>query len=156
MGFGVGDFDRFWSVASKLVPAPQSSAGPVALERTASNMSQASTTPSTFSTSDGRQADPFSMRSVPLRLHLADTNAPAMQDVVAPLTSQGESEPTFLRGRPLCADMIHLKKVHRRPFTKFCPLNCLSCFPPDLPIRLLPLFPQTLSRKPFFTAFLFL
>lgn len=85
----IGDFDRYWSVASKLMPQPSGSTSSP-LERTSSNISQSSATPSGFTSSDASR-DPSGMKSVPMRFHLADAQAPALQDVVAPLSSDGES-----------------------------------------------------------------
>lgn len=74
------NFDKFWAVASKLVPmaAPPGS------------MSSPSTAgaPSTLST-DGRLPDANAVRSVPLRLYLPD--GPVLQDVVPPSSSSGAS-----------------------------------------------------------------
>ncbi|GAA5913471.1 hypothetical protein JCM8208_005189 [Rhodotorula glutinis] len=76
------DFDKFWNVASKLVPLP-------ALSATSSSASR-SPTPSSFATSssDGRAPDGNAVRSVPLRVYLPE-GAPVMQDVVQPVQQDG-------------------------------------------------------------------
>ncbi|GAA5842213.1 hypothetical protein JCM9279_002820 [Rhodotorula babjevae] len=76
------DFDKFWNVASKLVPLP-------ALP-TFSTSASRSPTPSSFATSssDGRPPDGNAVRSVPLRVYLPE-GAPVVQDVVQPVQQDG-------------------------------------------------------------------
>lgn len=78
------DFDKFWNVASKLVPLP---APP-----TSSSSASRSPTPSSFATSssDGRAPDGNAVRSVPLRVYLPE-GAPVVQDVVQPVQQDGAS-----------------------------------------------------------------
>ncbi|KPV73475.1 uncharacterized protein RHOBADRAFT_54695 [Rhodotorula graminis WP1] len=78
------DFDKYWNVASKLVPLP-------ALPSTSTSTSASrSPTPSSFTTSssDGRAPDGNAVRTVPLRVYLPEA-APVVQDVVQPVQQDG-------------------------------------------------------------------
>ncbi|GAA5859305.1 hypothetical protein JCM1840_004554 [Sporobolomyces johnsonii] len=75
------NFDKYWTVASKLVPLPSLS-GPSSSSPSATR----SPTPSSggSSSAEGRLPDANSVRSVPIRVYLPE-GAPAMQSVVAPM-----------------------------------------------------------------------
>jgi autophagy-related protein 5 len=73
---GTDNFEKYWSVASKLIPPP---APPGQMSPTTP-----AGAPSTLAT-DGRLPDANAVRSVPLRLYLPE-GAPVMQDVVPPMT----------------------------------------------------------------------
>lgn len=75
------DFEKFWTVASKLVPLPSTQ-----------SPSSRAPTPSSGSSSDNRVPTANEMRSVPMRIYLPE-GAPVLQDVVPP-TQDGQ--PTTL------------------------------------------------------------
>jgi autophagy-related protein 5 len=82
------EFDRFWSVASKLVPGP-----PGTGSSQAGSSPPSSNVAGTSSLTDGRLPDVNSVRSIPMRLYLPE-GVPVLQDLVPPLTSEG----TFYAG----------------------------------------------------------
>ncbi|KAI5477560.1 autophagy-related protein 5 [Pseudohyphozyma bogoriensis] len=74
------DYEKFWAVASKLVPLPSASL-------TASPSNTRSPTPNSGGSSmpsDGRLPEANAMRSVPMRVYLPE-GAPVQQGVVAPV-----------------------------------------------------------------------
>ncbi|CEQ42391.1 SPOSA6832_04196, partial [Sporobolomyces salmonicolor] len=75
------NFDKYWTVASKLVPLPSLS-GPSSSSPSATR----SATPSSggSGSAEGRLPDANSVRSVPIRVYLPE-GAPAMQSIVAPM-----------------------------------------------------------------------
>lgn len=73
------DFEKYWSVASKLVPLPSLSS-----PATTRSVTPSSTSSGTGAPSDGRLPDANLVRSVPMRVYLPE-GAPVMQDVVVPL-----------------------------------------------------------------------
>ncbi|GJN92304.1 hypothetical protein Rhopal_005334-T1 [Rhodotorula paludigena] len=78
-GIVQNDFDKYWTVASKLIPLP------APLSHSSSPTSTRSPTPSSV---DGRLPDANNVRSVPLRVYLPE-GAPVVQDVVSPLQLDG-------------------------------------------------------------------
>jgi autophagy-related protein 5 len=84
------DYERFWSVAAKLIPAPASSAPSSALSSPPMSREPSSSqgTPSTIT--DARLPEANAMRSVPLRIYLP-SHLPVLQDVVAPLKADGSA-----------------------------------------------------------------
>ncbi|BGP50550.1 autophagy protein 5 [Rhodotorula kratochvilovae] len=84
------DFDKYWHVASKLVPLPSLSSS----SSSASRSPTPSSTSSTFATGgDGRLPDANAVRSVPMRVYLPEGGG-AVMDVVAPVQTDGS--PTTL------------------------------------------------------------
>lgn len=77
----VDDFDKFWSVASKLIPAPPA--------RHTSNSAPLVPFQSANSTMD-RMPDGNGVRNVPLRVYLPH-GGPVMQDHSPPIDSHGTS-----------------------------------------------------------------
>lgn len=83
------------------MPQPAGAPAPLALERTSSQLSQASGPSSGFNTPSDISKDPSGLRGLPVRLLLADLQAPVLQDVVAPLSSDGEPLLLFFLARLL-------------------------------------------------------
>jgi autophagy-related protein 5 len=81
------DFEKHWSVASKLIPLPSQPTS----SSTERSVSQSSNTSSSSTTGDSRLPDANSVRSIPLRVYLPE-GAPVLQDIVPPL-ADGESLP---------------------------------------------------------------
>ncbi|BGP18711.1 autophagy protein 5 [Rhodosporidiobolus nylandii] len=83
------NFDKFWAVASRLIPLPS-------LAAPSSPSATRSPTPSSggASTLDGRLPDANAVRNVPIRVFLPE-GAPVMQELVAP--SQADGTPTTLQ-----------------------------------------------------------
>ncbi|GAA6057247.1 hypothetical protein JCM3770_003821 [Rhodotorula araucariae] len=80
------DFDKYWLVASKLVPLPS-------LSSSSSRSPTPSSMSSAFVGAEGRLPDANAVRSVPLRVYLPE-GAHVVQDVVSPV--QADGSPTTL------------------------------------------------------------
>ena len=86
------DFERFWSVAGRLVPLPPRAASSTAPSRGATTSPAISTT-STLDTN--RLPDATTMRSIPMRVYLPH-GGPVMQDVIPPLLPDKQQPQTLL------------------------------------------------------------
>lgn len=75
------DYDKFWTVASKLfpLPSPVTTSSPATLSPAPSQERAPSP-----SSNDGRMPDGNGVRNVPIRIHLPG-GAPVMQDLTPPV-----------------------------------------------------------------------
>ena len=88
----VDDFDRFWSIAAKLVPSPALPL-PASTSGGSIHAQSMAAAPSTLNSGD-RLPDANAMRSVPVRIYLPG-DLPVMQDLVPPLSQDGDSKPFY-------------------------------------------------------------
>lgn len=87
-----GDFDKFWQVASKLLPLPSPIIPSPSSDSTSTRISSpidGGSKSRASALADGRPLEGNNMRSVPMRIYLPD-GGPVLQDIVAPLM-EGES-----------------------------------------------------------------
>ena len=82
------DFNKFWTVAAKLVPSPSNARASTSISST----SPVLTTTSTFDASRVPEAN--SMRSIPMRIYLPH-GAPIIQDVVPAINASTGKPATF-------------------------------------------------------------
>lgn len=89
------DFDRYWQVASKLVPlpAPPSTASAPASSASSSRIGTPSSSPSPSQPTppEGRTPDANGVKHVPIRVYLPEGGA-VVQELVAPLRPNGEPD----------------------------------------------------------------